>query len=52
VILDVAHNAAAVQTLTDELKKNKQPTIAIFSALQDKDIKSMIDIVTPLIDEW
>jgi hypothetical protein len=25
-----------VQTLTDELKKNKQPTIAIFSALQDK----------------
>jgi folylpolyglutamate synthase/dihydropteroate synthase len=34
-----------VQTLTDGLKKNKQPTIAIFSALQDKDIKSMIDIV-------
>jgi hypothetical protein len=37
-----------VQTLTDELKKNKQPTIAIFSALQDKDIKSMIDIVPML----
>ena len=52
VILDVAHNAAAVQTLTDELKKNSQPTVAIFSALQDKNIKSMIDIITPLIDEW
>ena len=52
VILDVAHNAAAVQTLADELKKNTQPTIAIFSALQDKNIKSMIDIITPLIDEW
>jgi folylpolyglutamate synthase/dihydropteroate synthase len=25
---------------------------ALISSLQDKDIKSMIDIVTPLIDEW
>lgn len=52
VILDVAHNVAAVQTLADELKKNKQPTIAIFSALQDKNIKSMIGIIAPLVDEW
>jgi dihydrofolate synthase/folylpolyglutamate synthase len=52
VILDVAHNAAAVQTLADELNKNRQPTVAIFSALQDKNIKSMIRIITPLIDEW
>ncbi len=52
VILDVAHNVAAVQILANELKKNRQSTVAIFSALQDKDIESMISVIAPLIDEW
>lgn len=52
VVLDVAHNPAAVQVLADTLKKDKQPTIAIFSALEDKNIKKMIGRISPLIDEW
>ncbi|CAC9575314.1 Dihydrofolate synthase (EC 6.3.2.12) @ Folylpolyglutamate synthase (EC 6.3.2.17) [uncultured Gammaproteobacteria bacterium] len=52
LIFDVAHNPAAVQVLADTLKINEQPTIAIFSALQDKDIETMISTIAPLIDEW
>ena len=52
LIFDVAHNPAAVQVLTDTLKINEQPTLAIFSALQDKDIETMISTIAPLIDEW
>ena len=52
VILDVAHNPAAVQVLSSTLKQNKQPTIAIFSALEDKNIREMISIISPIIDEW
>ncbi|CAB9542618.1 Dihydrofolate synthase (EC @ Folylpolyglutamate synthase (EC [Bathymodiolus brooksi thiotrophic gill symbiont] len=52
LIFDVAHNPAAVQVLADTLKINEQPTLAIFSALQDKDIETMINTIAPLIDEW
>ncbi|CAB9541449.1 Dihydrofolate synthase (EC @ Folylpolyglutamate synthase (EC [Bathymodiolus brooksi thiotrophic gill symbiont] len=52
LIFDVAHNPAAVQVLADMLKINEQPTLAIFSALQDKDIETMISTIAPLIDEW
>jgi dihydrofolate synthase/folylpolyglutamate synthase len=52
VILDVAHNAAAVEVLASELKKEPQRTVAIFSALQDKNIGAMINIITPQIDQW
>ncbi len=52
LIFDVAHNPAAVQVLADTLKINEQPTLAIFSALQDKDIETMISTIAPLIDEW
>ncbi|CAC9446619.1 Dihydrofolate synthase @ Folylpolyglutamate synthase [Bathymodiolus heckerae thiotrophic gill symbiont] len=52
LVLDVAHNPAAVQVLTDTLNIDKQPTIAIFSALNDKNIEAMISTIAPLIDEW
>lgn len=52
LILDVAHNPAATQVLADTLKKDKHPSLAIFSALEDKDIGSMIDIMTPIVDKW
>lgn len=51
-IFDVAHNEAAVNALAQELAKDKQPTLAIFSALKDKNIASMIGAVSPLIDQW
>lgn len=52
IVLDVAHNPAAVQVLADTLNKDKQPTVAIFSALKDKNITQMIDNISPLINEW
>lgn len=52
IVLDVAHNPAAVQMLADTLNKDKQSTLAIFSALKNKNITQMIDNISPLIDEW
>ena len=52
VVLDVAHNEAAVQVLAKTLKADKVPSIAIFSALKDKNIESMINAIDPLIGEW
>ncbi|SMN02387.1 Dihydrofolate synthase @ Folylpolyglutamate synthase [uncultured Candidatus Thioglobus sp.] len=52
IVLDVAHNPAAVQSLCATLNSSKQPTVAIFSALKDKNINSMIEIIEPIINEW
>jgi dihydrofolate synthase/folylpolyglutamate synthase len=51
-IFDVAHNEAATQVLAQELAKQKCPTLAIFSALKDKNIKQMIEAIAPVIDAW
>ncbi|SFV68675.1 Dihydrofolate synthase @ Folylpolyglutamate synthase [hydrothermal vent metagenome] len=51
-IFDVAHNVASVEALTQTIKNNNKKTIAIFSALKDKNIALMIDKITPFIDEW
>jgi dihydrofolate synthase/folylpolyglutamate synthase len=48
----VAHNEASVKVLAQELAKNQQPTLAVFSALKDKHIALMINAIAPLIDEW
>jgi dihydrofolate synthase/folylpolyglutamate synthase len=52
VIFDVAHNAAAVKVLAAELAKQLRPTIAIFSALKDKNIGLMIDEISMIINQW
>ncbi len=52
VIFDVAHNAAAVKVLAAELAKQSRPTIAIFSALKDKNIGLMIDEISMIINQW
>ncbi len=49
IILDVAHNPAAVANLATIIEPK---TLAIFAALSDKDIKSMIKNITKLIDKW
>jgi len=51
-IFDVAHNEAAVKALAKELNKDKQPTLAVFSALKDKNISLMIKAISPSIDQW
>ena len=52
IVLDVAHNEAAIKVLAETLKAEKVPTLAIFSALKDKNIELMISSIESCIDEW
>ena len=52
IILDVAHNPAAVKTLVDTLSKSSLQTVANFSALIDKDIMEMIELASNAIKHW
>jgi len=52
VILDVAHNPAAVQTLVETLSDSPMETVAIFSALADKNIDDMIELASSNIRHW
>jgi len=52
VILDVAHNPAAVQTLVNTLSDSAMDTVAIFSALADKNIDNMIELASSNIKHW
>jgi len=52
VILDVAHNPAAVQTLVNTLSDSSMETVAIFSALADKNIDDMIELASSNIKHW
>jgi len=52
VILDVAHNPAAVKALVETLSENPVETVAIFSALIDKDIVDMIELASGSIKHW
>ncbi len=51
-ILDVAHNPAAVKTLVDTLAESPMKTVAIFSALIDKDIIDMVNLASESIQHW
>ena len=52
VVLDVAHNPAAVKTLVETLSENPMETVAIFSALADKDIVDMIALASRSVKHW
>ena len=52
VILDVAHNPAAVKTLVETLSDSPMETVAIFSALIDKDINDMVNLASESIRHW
>jgi dihydrofolate synthase/folylpolyglutamate synthase len=52
VILDVAHNSAAVEKLVDTLQTSDAKTVAIFSALADKNIDDMIDLAKNAFTHW
>lgn len=53
-LLDVAHNPQSIQNLADYLKKDRSKgrLLAVFSALDDKNISVMIKIMNELIDVW
>jgi dihydrofolate synthase / folylpolyglutamate synthase len=54
VILDVAHNAAAAQTLSMDLKALpcSGKTIAVFGVLADKQVEQIVSALAASIDEW
>ncbi len=52
VILDVAHNPQSVEQLLLWLEQNPKPTVAVFSALNDKDIVGMVRQMAPAIKHW
>ena len=52
IILDVAHNSAAVETLVDTLQTSDDKTVAIFSALADKNIDDMINLAKDAFTHW
>ena len=54
ILLDVAHNPAAVRNLADFLREKPSSgrTMAVFAALSDKNIRAMIQAVGKLVDGW
>jgi len=52
VILDVAHNSAAVEKLVNTLQTSDDKTVAIFSALADKNIDDMISLAKDSFTQW
>lgn len=54
LILDVAHNPAAVDKLIEFVDATpcKGKTIAVFSAMADKDIRAMIDVAGERFTAW
>lgn len=52
VILDVAHNPQSVAQLAAWLQMHPKPTVAVFSALKDKDIADMLLQLAPHIAFW
>ena len=52
VVLDVAHNPQSVAQLAQWLAEHPKPTVAVFSALRDKDIAGMLAALAPHIAHW
>ena len=52
IVLDVAHNPEAVKTLVNTLSESPMETVAIFSALADKNIDDMIGFASDTIKHW
>ena len=54
IILDVAHNPAAANVLRDNLQayNNKAKTHAVCGMLADKDITSVMETLSGVIDDW
>jgi len=54
VVLDVAHNPAAAQSVHDALLKlyPDHHVFAVFSALSDKDISGIVAALAPVVSDW
>jgi len=52
IVLDVGHNPQAARQLAEWLRRHPKPTRAVFSALADKDIEAIVEILAGPIDFW
>jgi len=54
VVLDVAHNPAAAETVCDALQGHYPDyrVLAVFSALKDKDIVGIVQALAPVVSSW
>jgi dihydrofolate synthase / folylpolyglutamate synthase len=54
ILLDVGHNPQAVTTLVEYLNKNfpAKRIHAVFSMMRDKDIRTVLEIMHPVIYDW
>ena len=54
VVLDVAHNPAAAQSVHDALVKHypDHDVLAVFSVLKDKDIVGIVSALAPVVSGW
>ncbi|MDT8409871.1 MAG: folylpolyglutamate synthase/dihydrofolate synthase family protein [Wenzhouxiangellaceae bacterium] len=52
VIVDVAHNPAAARVLRQQLQRITGRKIAVFSALQDKNVEGIVQALAGVIDHW
>ena len=50
--VDVAHNPQATRQLSQWLSQDARPTLAVFSALADKDISGILMQIHAQIDHW
>ena len=51
-VLDVAHNPQGARQLGDWLAAHPRPTVAVFSALADKDIAGIVGPVAAQVQAW
>ncbi|HEU0152983.1 MAG TPA: bifunctional tetrahydrofolate synthase/dihydrofolate synthase [Arenimonas sp.] len=51
-VLDVAHNPQGARQLGEWLAAHPRPTVAVFSALADKDIAGIVAPVAPYVQGW
>ena len=53
-VFDVAHNPAAAETVRDALFEHypDHEVYAVFSALEDKDIKGIVEALAPAVSNW
>lgn len=52
VVLDVAHNPQGARQLASWLAANPKPTVAVFSALADKDLAGICRPLAPWLQAW
>ncbi len=51
-VLDVAHNPQGARQLAAWLQGNPRPTVAVFSALADKDLGGVCEALAPWLQAW